>query len=108
MSASASKHDVFQAIADPTRRRILRLLADNEMPIVAIVERFPMSRTAINKHLQVLSDAGLVCSRRMGRETRYKAQPQPLVQVKQWLSFFEQYWDDKLSALKDYMESDEE
>ncbi|MCL6634021.1 MAG: metalloregulator ArsR/SmtB family transcription factor [Alicyclobacillus herbarius] len=108
MSASASKHDVFQAIADPTRRRILRLLADNEMPIVAIVERFPMSRTAINKHLQVLSDAGLVYSRRMGRETRYKAQPQPLVQVKQWLSFFEQYWDDKLSALKDYMESDEE
>ncbi len=78
------------------------------MPIVAIVERFPMSRTAINKHLQVLSDAGLVCSRRMGRETRYKAQPQPLVEVKQWLSFFEQYWDDKLSAFKDYVESDEE
>jgi DNA-binding transcriptional ArsR family regulator len=107
LPTSASKHDVFQAIADPTRRKILRLLADKEMPIASIVEYFPISRTAVNKHLQVLSDAGLVSSRRSGRETRYKAQPQPLVEVKQWLAFFEQYWDDKLSALKEYVESDD-
>lgn len=108
MAASASKHDVFQAIADPTRRKILRLLADKEMSIASITECFPISRTAVNKHLQVLSDAELVSSRRIGRETRYKAQPQPLVEVKQWLSFFEQYWDDKLYALRQYVESDDE
>ncbi len=102
------KHDVFYAIADPTRRRILMLLADEEMPIVSIVERFPMSRTAVNKHLHVLSDAGLVKSQRKGRETRYRANPVPLVEVKQWVSFFERYWDEKLHSLIQYVESDEE
>lgn len=106
MVASASKHDVFQAIADPTRRRLLKLLADKEMPIAAITECFPISRTAINKHLHVLSDAGLVSSKKVGRETRYKLQPEPLIELKQWLSFFEQYWDNKLSALKEYVEAD--
>lgn len=102
------KHDVFYAIADPTRRRILMLLADEEMPIVSIVERFPMSRTAVNKHLHVLSDAGLVKSQRKGRETRYRENPVPLVEVKQWVSFFERYWDEKLHSLIQYVESDEE
>src|ERR1700730_2804196 len=66
------EHDVFQAIADPTRRRLLKLLADKEMPITAITECFPISRTAVNKHLHVLSDAGLVSIQKVGRETRYK------------------------------------
>ncbi len=60
MVAALPKHDVFQAIADPTRSRLLRLLADKEMPIASITEYFPISRTAVNKHLHVLSDAGLV------------------------------------------------
>jgi DNA-binding transcriptional ArsR family regulator len=51
------EHDVFQAIADPSRRRLLKLLADKEKPIAAITECFPISRTAVNKHLHVLSDA---------------------------------------------------
>jgi DNA-binding transcriptional ArsR family regulator len=100
------EHDVFQAIADPTRRRLLKLLANKEMPIAAITECFPISRTAVNKHLHVLSDAGLVSSQKVGRETRYKLQPEPLVELKQWLSFFEQYWANKLSALKEFVETD--
>jgi DNA-binding transcriptional ArsR family regulator len=106
MSSLKLEHDVFQAIADPTRRRLLKLLADNEMPIAAITECFPISRTAVNKHLHVLSDAGLVSSHKVGRETRYKLQPEPLVELKQWLSFFEQYWANKLSALKELVETD--
>ena len=106
MDTSESKHDVFQAIADPTRRRILKLLADKEMPIASITECFPISRTAVNKHLQVLSDAGLVISQRVGRETRYSLQPEPLLELKDWLTFFEQYWDDKLLALQEYIETD--
>ena len=106
MAASAFNHDVFEAIADPTRRRILKLLADKEMPIAAVTECFSLSRTAVNKHLHFLSEAGLVTSQKVGRETRYKLQPEPLVELKQWLAFFEQYWDDKLSALKKYVETE--
>lgn len=105
---SESRHDVFQAIADPTRRSLLKLLADNEMHISSITECFPMSRTAVNKHLHVLSDAGLVSSQKVGRQTRYKLQPEPLVELKQWLSFFEQYWENKLFVLKEYVEADNE
>jgi DNA-binding transcriptional ArsR family regulator len=101
----AAKHDVFHAIADPTRRSMLILLADREMAIAEIAGRFPITRTAVNKHLHVLSDAGLLRSRRVGRETRYKLQPEPLVELKRWLAFFEQYWDEKLASLKHFVES---
>ncbi len=106
MSAPALKHDVFQAIADPTRRSLLKLLAHHEMPIVALSENFPLSRTAINKHLHILSGAGLVSSRRVGRETRYRFQPEPLTELRDWLDFFETYWDDRLSLLKEFVEHD--
>lgn len=107
MGAAEAKHDVFQAIADPTRRKILKLLADQELPIASITESFPITRTAVNKHLFVLSEAGLVSSRRIGRETRFSLQPEPLQELKEWLSFFELYWDNKLFALKNFVESDE-
>lgn len=107
MAAPALKHDVFQAIADPTRRKLLRLLADEELPIAAISEHFPISRTAVNKHLHVLSDAGLVRSRRTGRETRYRLRPEPLAEVREWLVFFEAYWEDKLSLLKAFVEQED-
>ncbi|WAH37547.1 ArsR/SmtB family transcription factor [Alicyclobacillus dauci] len=108
MPATQSKHDVFQAIADPTRRSLLRLLADKEMSIASITECFPITRTAVNKHLQVLSDAGLVKRHKIGRETRYKMRPEPLVEVTEWISYFEKYWDEKLDALMQYVESDDE
>lgn len=107
MSAAEAKHDVFQAIADPTRRKILKLLADQELPIASITDSFPITRTAVNKHLFVLSEAGLVSNRRIGRETRFSLQPEPLQELKEWLSFFELYWDNKLTALKNFVESDE-
>ena len=104
MSPTALKHDVFQAIADPTRRQLLRLLVDKEEPIVSISEHFPVSRTAINKHLAVLLDAGLVRSQKVGRETRYRSQLEPLIEVREWLAYYEQFWDSKLTVLKHYME----
>jgi Predicted transcriptional regulators len=104
----AAKHDVFHAIADPTRRSMLILLADREMAIAEIAGRYPITRTAVNKHLHVLTDAGLLRSRRVGRETRYKLQPEPLVELKRWLAFFEQYWDEKLVNLKHFVESVDE
>jgi DNA-binding transcriptional ArsR family regulator len=101
-----SKHDVFQAISDPTRRSMLKLLADGEMSIAEIVVYFPLSRTAVNKHLHILSDSGLVRSRKAVRETRYMLIPEPLIKIQNWLSFFEQFWETKLYALKRFLEED--
>lgn len=105
--AATLKHDVFQAIADPTRRQLLKLLGEQEMSVTVISRHFPMSRTAVSKHLRVLADAGLVKDRKVGRETRYRLEPEPLLELKRWLSYYEQYWDNKLSVLKHLVESDE-
>ncbi|MHC0038219.1 ArsR/SmtB family transcription factor [Pseudoneobacillus sp. C159] len=107
MAASAVKHDVFQAIADPTRREVIRLLSEEEMPISAITSHFPMSRTAIAKHLQILSQAEIVCGRKVGREKRYRLQPESLLELKHWLSYYEQFWNNKLTKLKYVIENEE-
>jgi len=107
MPASAPKHDVFQAIADPTRRRLLHLLGDQELPLNALSGHFPMSRPAVSKHLRVLADAGLVKERKVGRETRYRLEATPLQELKRWLSYYERFWENKISALKRYVETDE-
>lgn len=98
------KHDVFHAIADPTRRELISLLADNEMPVTIISNHFPISRTAVSKHLNILAEAGLVESRKVGRETRYILKPESLLEVKQWLSYYERFWNKKLMNLKKFVE----
>jgi DNA-binding transcriptional ArsR family regulator len=107
MAASAPKYDVFQAIADPTRRKLLRLLSDQEMPVTVLSGNFAMSRTAVSKHLRILADAGLVTQRKVGRETRYRLEPEPLRELKDWLNYYERYWQNKMSALRRYVEPDE-
>ncbi|WP_349772369.1 ArsR/SmtB family transcription factor [Lederbergia citrisecunda] len=107
MATTHPKHDIFQAIADPNRRKLLTLLMNKEMPIAEITKSFTISRTAVNKHLHVLYDAGLVKSQKVGRETRYTFQPEPLAEIREWLAFFDQYWDKRLAALKEYVEDKE-
>ncbi|MEC0094243.1 ArsR/SmtB family transcription factor [Paenibacillus macquariensis] len=107
MSEPASKHDVFQAIADPTRRRLLHLLSDQEMSVTIISGHFTMSRTAVSKHLRVLAEAGLVKDQKVGRETRYRLDPEPLLELKKWVSYYERFWENKLSSLKRFVESDD-
>lgn len=105
MSAAPS-HDVFQAIADPTRRSLLGLLAEQEeLAVTALSSHFPMSRTAVSKHLHVLSEAGLVTERKIGRETRYRLQAAPLREVQDWIAYYERFWDNKLHMLKHLVES---
>lgn len=94
------KYDVFQAIADPTRRDILKILAEKERPISEITSHFSMSRTAIAKHLHVLSEADLVSGQKVGREKRYRLQPESFKELKEWLSYFDRFWDNKLAKLK--------
>ncbi|MCM3705933.1 MULTISPECIES: ArsR/SmtB family transcription factor [Cytobacillus] len=106
MGAPARKHDVFQAIADPTRREVLRLLAEKERPISEISAHFPISRTAISKHLRILSEADLVKGEKAGRERIYYLQPEPLTELKEWLSFYERFWNNKLQKLKYIVEEE--
>ncbi|OGO78764.1 MAG: transcriptional regulator [Clostridiales bacterium GWB2_37_7] len=106
MTDTSTKHDVFQAIADPTRRELLCMLAENEMPVTVISSHFPMSRTAVSKHLRILLEAGLVTEKKVGRETRYRLQPEGLKELKHWLAYYERFWDNKLAALKSFVESD--
>jgi DNA-binding transcriptional ArsR family regulator len=104
---SAAKHDVFQAVSDPSRRKMLELLAGKELPVTDISSHFPMSRTAVSKHLRVLSEAGLVSGRKAGREKLYRLHPEPLAELQQWLAYFDMYWDNKLSLLKHKVENDQ-
>lgn len=105
---TAAKHDVFQAIADPTRREVLRLLANKELAISEITAHFPISRTAIAKHLNILTEANLVRGQKVGREKIYHLQLEPLNEVKQWLAYYEQFWNNKLSILKHVVENEDE
>jgi len=105
MADSYPKHDVFQAIADPTRRELMGLLSEQELPVMEIAGHFPISRTAVSKHLSILKEAGLVSERKIGRETRYKLQPEALLELKRWLSYYERFWDTRLNALKSFVEA---
>ncbi|QGQ47975.1 ArsR/SmtB family transcription factor [Metabacillus sediminilitoris] len=107
MMSAAQKYDVFQAIADPSRRKMLKLLANQELPVTMISHHFPMSRTAVSKHLNILLESNLVSVEKVGREKRYKLQPDALLELKHWLSFYEQFWDNKLSMLKHLVENEE-
>lgn len=98
-----SQPNVFDAIADPTRRAILARLAERAEAVEGIAARFPMSRPAISKHLRVLLDAGLVRREPHGRENIYRIQPTPLAEVRTWLDAI---WNEKLVLLKRLSEGD--
>ena len=85
------------AIADPTRRRLLELVRDREVPAGELAGQFPVSRPAVSRHLRVLREAGLVRERREGRLRLYREEPAPLAELQRWL---EGYWGERLEALK--------
>jgi DNA-binding transcriptional ArsR family regulator len=101
---SSPSPDVFQAIQEPTRRRILDMLAEGERSVVRISEPFEMTRPAISQHLKLLKDVGLVGSRRVGRENLYHLQAAPLREVFEWVSFYQRFWTGHLAALGAYLD----
>jgi DNA-binding transcriptional ArsR family regulator len=91
---------VFAALADPTRRAVLqRLLEDGPATATALAPAFPVSRQAVVKHLGVLGDAGLVTATRDGREVRYAARTEPMVEAASWLARAGAQWDARLARL---------
>ena len=105
MSEKKQERDVYVAIADPTRRKLLRLLAEaEELPLHELTTQFQMGRTAVSKHLAILKEADLVTSRKVGKETRFRLNAAPLQKVKDWLSFYEEFWSEKAVLLKNILE----
>lgn len=104
MHRPAASADIFQAIADPTRRAILDRLRQGAQPVKQLAEPFDMSLSAISQHLQVLCDAGLITQHRSGRQRICRLNPEPLQQVSNWVADYEQFWKDKLDALGEFLE----
>jgi DNA-binding transcriptional ArsR family regulator len=96
--------DVFQAIADPTRREIIDLLAEDSMPVNDIAGKFDISRPAVSKHIKILNDCGLVVIHQKGRKRYCRADIQRLQEVMVWLKRYQKFWDQKLDALEALMD----
>jgi DNA-binding transcriptional ArsR family regulator len=98
--------DTFEAIADPTRRRLIELLTEGERPAGELVAHFDVSFSAISQQLRILSEANLVQSRREGRRQVYRLNPENLDPVANWLSrYARNFWKKKLTALDDVLRS---
>lgn len=101
---------IFKAIADPTRREILHalVLASVALPITDISAKFDISRQGITKHIKILEDADLVQIKKNGREQMVYPNPKALKTVSNWLKFYENFWDDTLKGLTDYLDKKED
>jgi DNA-binding transcriptional ArsR family regulator len=96
---------VYSAIADPTRRAVLlRLAREGEKNVSELMEPFSISQPAVSKHLRILREARLVSTRKDGRTRVYAIDAGRLLEVYDWVSHFERYWDEKLDALNAYLD----
>lgn len=97
----ASADLVFAALADPTRRKLFqRLSRHGEQTVRVLTDGAKVSQPAVSKHLGVLRGAGLVCDRRAGRETHYRARLEGLAPLIDWMSVYAAFWRDRLDALE--------
>jgi DNA-binding transcriptional ArsR family regulator len=106
--SSATLDATFAALADPTRRRILESLSQQQRRVKELAEPFAMSLPAVSKHLRVLENAGLLKRRRLGREHHIEIQPAPMRNAMQWIEQYRKFWEGSLDALADYLEKTEE
>ena len=95
--------DVFSALADPSRRRLLETLARREATATELAADLPVTRQAVANHLAALREAGLVDARRAGRETRYRLTPGPLEDAVAWIAEVGDAWDARLAALRRHL-----
>lgn len=89
----------FEALADPTRRTIVELLAEGERSAGELAAEFETSRPAVSRHLRVLREHGLVSAREHGRRRLYALEPAPLADLDEWLSHYREFWTNRLDAL---------
>jgi len=100
-----ARRDVFQAIADPTRRAIIGMIAKEPTNVNTIAEQFDMSRQAISLHLKILTECGLLHVEQRGRERICEARLDSLSEVNEWLSQYKKFWSRKLDALEQFLDN---
>lgn len=98
------RRDVFQAIADPNRRAIIGLLANQKLTIKAVAEHFPISRPAISRHIKILTECGLVVIHRKGRERFCEVRLEKLSEVSAWVEQQRKLWEQRLDRLDEYLD----
>lgn len=101
--ATEARRDVFQAIADPTRRQIIDLIANEKMNLNTIAEQFDISRPAISQHIKILAECGLIKIEKVGRERYCSIQPASLVPAFMWMEQHQKMWEDKLDSFEKYV-----
>lgn len=100
------RRDVFQAIADPTRRAIIQMLAKEPLNLNTVAGQFNISRPAISKHMRILMECGLVVVMKKGREHYCNANLQSLQEVQAWVAQYSEFWNRRLDVLEDLLKQD--
>ncbi len=98
------RRDVFQAIADPTRRQILGIIANRPLNLNTVAENFNVSRPAISKHIKILTQCGLIVIKKQGRDHFCEAKLEKLNEVNDWVAQYKKFWEQKLDALEIYLQ----
>jgi DNA-binding transcriptional ArsR family regulator len=93
----------FHAVADPTRRAILKILSEGRARVTEIAKSFPYSLNAISKHLKVLEQAGLIRREIKGRDHFCRLDPAPLQEASDWFASYQQFWEERLDAMESYI-----
>ncbi|MFB6453900.1 ArsR/SmtB family transcription factor [Chitinophaga sp. Hz27] len=100
---TAAALDVFQTIADPSRREMLHLLSKKSLTINALAENFDMSRPAVSKHIKILSNAGFITIHDIGREKYCLLNQEGFKLLQEWINYFDKFWMNKLKKLEDVL-----
>jgi DNA-binding transcriptional ArsR family regulator len=100
------RRDVFQAIADPTRRQIIQLVTYQSLTQNAVADHFDISRPAVAKHIKILTECGLITIKQQGRERYCEATLGQLDEVSAWIEQYREFWHGKLNALGKFLEED--
>jgi DNA-binding transcriptional ArsR family regulator len=103
---NSTRRDSFQAIADPTRRAIIGMLATGPLNLNAVAENFDISRPAISKQIKILSECGIIRIRQQGRERFCEVQLRKLAEVSDWMEPYRKFWARKLDDLELFLEKD--
>ena len=98
------RRDVFQAMADPVRRDIIQLLAQESLTVNEVADHFEISRPAISKHLKILEECGIVTMNQQGRMRYCQIQPKNLIPAFLWIDQYRQLWEEKIDSLELYLE----
>jgi DNA-binding transcriptional ArsR family regulator len=98
-----ARRDVFQAIADPTRRQIINLIARSAMNLNSIANNFDISRPTVSQHVKILLECGIISIEKKGRERYCKIQPANLREVADWVEPFRELWEQKLDSFEKYL-----